>query len=143
MTQLTGIDAGCLYMETPNSFGHVNGLSVYERPSPEYQPYEAFRAQLESRLGELEPFRRRLVQVPFGLDHPYWILDPDFDLDFHLRHMALPEPGDDEQLALQVSRIIGRPMDRSRPLWEVYVLEGLKGGDFAVLTPSTARRVRS
>src|SRR5262245_42624962 len=133
LKQLTGIDAGFLYMETANSFGHVNGMSVYTPPSPDYQPYEAFRAQLESRLADLEPFRRRLVEVPFGLDHPYWILDPDFDLDFHIRHMALPSPGDDEQLALQISRIIGRPMDRTRPLWEAYVIEGMENGDFAVL----------
>jgi WS/DGAT/MGAT family acyltransferase len=134
LKQLSGVDASFLYMETPSSFGHVNGLSVYSRPYPEYEPYEAFRAQLEPRIAELDPFRRRLVNVPFGLDHPYWIDDPDFDLDFHLRHMALPAPGDDEQLALQVARIIGRPMDRSRPLWEVYVVDGLHGGDFAVLT---------
>jgi len=134
LKQLSGVDAGFLYMETGSSFGHVNSLSIYERPSADYEPYEAFRAQLEPRLPGLEPFLRRLVQVPFALDHPYWINDPDFDLDFHLRHMALPAPGDDEQLALQVSRIIGRPMDRSRPLWEVYVIEGMANGDFAVLT---------
>jgi diacylglycerol O-acyltransferase / wax synthase len=134
LKQLTGVDASFLYMETGSSFGHVNSLSMYERPSPDYQPYEAFRAQLEPRIPDLDPFRRRLVEVPLALDHPYWIDDPDFDLDFHLRHMALPAPGDEEQLALQVARIIGRPMDRSRPLWEVYVIEGLPNGDFAILT---------
>lgn len=134
MKQLTGLDASFLYMETPTSFGHVNGLGVYRRPDdPDYDPYEAFRAQLERRLHVLEPFRRRLVEVPMGLDHPYWINDPDFDLDFHLRHIAIPPPGDREQLAAQVARIIGRPMDRTKPLWEVYVMEGLEGGDFAVL----------
>ena len=76
--------------------------------------------------------RRRLVEVPFGLDHPYWIEDPDFDLDFHVRHMGLPPPGDQRQLAEQVARIVARPLDRSRPLWELYVIEGLEGGRFAV-----------
>jgi len=133
--QLTGIDANFLYMETATSFGHVNSLTVYERPDdPEFDPFEAYRNQLESRLHLLEPFRRRLVQVPFSLDHPYWINDPDFDLDFHVRHIAIPAPGTLEQLATQVARIIGRPVDRSRPLWEVYVFEGLESGDFAVLT---------
>jgi diacylglycerol O-acyltransferase / wax synthase len=133
--QLSGLDASFLYLETPHSFGHVSSLSVYSRPDdPGFNPFEAFRARLESRLGQLEPFRRRLVNVPLGIDHPYWIDDPDFDLDFHLRHQAIPPPGDLDQLGDQVARIIGRPMDRTRPLWEVYVIEGLPNGDFAVLT---------
>lgn len=135
MKQLTGIDANFLYMETASSFGHVNSLVVYERPDvDDFDPYEAFRNQLESRLHLLDPFRRRLVEVPFSLDHPWWINDPDFDLDFHVRHIAIPPPGNLEQLSTQVARIIGRPIDRSRPLWEAYVFEGLENGDFAVLT---------
>jgi len=134
LKQLSGLDASFLYMETPSTFGHVNSLSIYERPDdPEFSPFEAARAQVESRLELLEPFRRRLVEVPFGLDHPYWITDPDFDLDFHVRHIAIPPPGDDVQLGEQVARIIGRPMDRSRPLWEVYVMEGLQSGEWALL----------
>ena len=135
MKQLTGLDASFLYMETASSFGHVNGLGVYRRPDdPDYNPYEAFKAQVESRLHLLEPFRRRLVEVPLGLDHPWWINDPDFDIDFHVRHIAIPPPGDLEQLAAQVARIIGRPMDRTKPLWEAYVLEGLENDEFAILT---------
>lgn len=138
MRQLSGLDASFLYLETGSSFGHVNSLAVYERPKgkkhADFSPYAACRAQIESRLAMLEPFRRRIVEVPFGLDHPWWIMDPDFDLDFHLRHIAIPPPGDDEQLGEQIARIIGRPMDRSRPLWEIYVLEGLSSGDFGVLT---------
>jgi diacylglycerol O-acyltransferase / wax synthase len=134
MKQLTGLDASFLYMETGSSFGHVSSLSVFERPDdPDFKPFDVYRERLASKLDQLEPFRRRLVEVPFSLDHPYWIADPNFDLDFHLRHMAIPPPGDEDQLATQVARIIGRPMDRSRPLWEVYVLEGLEGDDFAVL----------
>jgi len=135
MKQLTGLDASFLYMETPSSFGHVSGLGIYQRPAddPDFDAYEAFKAQIESRLDLLEPFRRRLVEVPMGLDHPWWINDPDFDIDFHVRHIAIPPPGSMEQLAAQVARIIGRPMDRSRPLWEAYVLEGLPDGKFAVL----------
>ena len=135
MKQLTGLDASFLYMETPSSFGHVNGLGVYRRPDdPDFRPYEAFKAQIEERLHLLEPFRRRLVEVPLGLDHPYWINDPDFDIDFHVRHIAIPPPGDQEQLAAQVARIIGRPMDRTKPLWEVYVMEGLQNDEFAILS---------
>jgi WS/DGAT/MGAT family acyltransferase len=135
MKQLTGLDASFLYLETPTSYGHVSGLAIYQRPDdPGYRPYDAFRAQLERRLHLLAPFRRRLAEVPFGLDHPYWINDSDFDLDFHVRHLAIPAPGDHHQLTTQVARIIDRPLDRARPLWEAYVMEGLEGGDFAILT---------
>ena len=85
-------------------------------------------------------FRQRLVRVPFDLDHPYWIEDPDFDLEFHVRHIALPEPGDWRQLCIQVARLVSRPLDLDRPLWELYVIEGLDNvegvpqGSFAVVT---------
>ena len=135
MKQLSGLDATFLHMETANQFGHVSSLSIYERPSdPSYDSVSAWRRQIERRLHLLEPLRRRLVEVPFGLDHPYWIEDPNFDLDFHVRHTAIPPPGDDSQLEELVARIIGRPLDRSRPLWETYVIEGLPDGRFAVLT---------
>jgi diacylglycerol O-acyltransferase len=132
--QLTGLDGSFLYMETPTTFGHVNGLAIYERPSPDYDPYGAVYRRYASKVGELEPMRRRIVEVPMHLDHPYWIDDPNFDLDFHIRHMSLAPPGRPEQLADQIARIVGRPMDRTRPLWEVYVIEGLEDGTWALLT---------
>ena len=135
MQQLTGIDASFLYMETGRSYGHVSGLSIYQRPDdPEWSAYESFRRQIESRLPMLPPFRRRLVEVPFGLDHPYWVNDPDFDLDYHIRHVAVPPPGDIEQLCALVGRIVGRPLDRAHPLWEFWVIEGLPENRFATLT---------
>jgi diacylglycerol O-acyltransferase / wax synthase len=134
MKQLTGLDASFLYMETPTTFGHVNGLAFYTRPTPEFDPYEEVYRRFNAMVGRLEPLRRRLVSVPFGLDHPYWIDDPDFDLDYHVRHIGLAPPGAADQLADQVSRIVGRAMDRSRPLWEVYVIEGLADGRWAMLT---------
>lgn len=134
MKQLSGLDATFLHMETASQFGHVSSLSILRRPGPDYNPFLAWRAQVERRLHLLEPLRRRLVEVPFGLDHPFWIEDPDFDLDFHVRHTAVPPPGDDEQVAELVSRIIGRPLDRARPLWESYVVEGLPGDRFGLLT---------
>jgi WS/DGAT/MGAT family acyltransferase len=79
-------------------------------------------------------FRWRLVDVPFGLDHPYWVEDPSFDLDFHIRDTGAPPPGDDRALAEQVARIFARPLDRSRPLWELYLIHGLQGGFVAALT---------
>jgi diacylglycerol O-acyltransferase / wax synthase len=132
--QLTGLDAAFLYMETPTTFGHVTALMIFERPNPDYNPYAAVYAKYASLVGQLEPLRRRLVGVPFGLDHPYWVADPNFDLDFHVREIHLARPGMVDQLAEQVSRIVGRPMDRSRPLWEVYVIDGLHSGRWALLT---------
>jgi WS/DGAT/MGAT family acyltransferase len=136
MKQLTGLDASFLYMETPSQFGHVSSLSIYARPEdrPDYDPFSAWRDQIEARLHQLEPLRRRLRNAPLNLDHPFWIDDPDFDLDFHLRHTAVAPPGTDEQLGQLVARIIGRPLDRSRPLWETYVIEGLPDDRFGILT---------
>ncbi len=134
MKQLTGLDASFLYMETGTTFGHVNGLGIYQRPSPDFDPFEGVYKRFGSMVGHIEPMRRRLVTVPFQLDHPYWIEDPDFDLDFHVRHIGLAPPGADDQLAEQVSRIVGRPMDRTHPLWEAYVIEGLADDRWALLT---------
>ena len=82
-----------------------------------------------SRIGQFPQFRRRLVRVPLSLDRPYWVEDPEFDVEFHVRHIALPEPGDWRQLCIQVARLHSRPLDPSKPLWEVYVIEGLENVD--------------
>jgi diacylglycerol O-acyltransferase / wax synthase len=134
MKQLSGLDAAFLNMETPTTFAHVTGLMIFERPNPDYDPYATVYAKFGSLVGELEPLRRRVVGVPFGLDHPYWVFDPAFDLDFHVRELRLARPGLVDQLAEQVCRIVGRPMDRTRPLWEVYVIDGLQDGRWALLT---------
>jgi len=133
--QLSGLDASFLYMETASQFGHVSSLSIYERPDdPDYEPLSSWRHQIERRLHLLEPLRRRLRDVPFNLDHPYWVDDPSFDIDFHVRHTAVAPPGNDEQIGELVARIVGRPLDRRRPLWESYVIEGLPDDRFAILT---------
>jgi diacylglycerol O-acyltransferase / wax synthase len=133
--QLTGLDASFLFLESASQFGHVSSVSVYRRPDvPDYDPLAAWRDQIARRLPDLEPLRRRLRPVPFGIDHPYWVEDPDFDLDFHVRHTAAAPPGSDEQLGELVARIVARPLDRRRPLWETYVIEGLPDDRFAILT---------
>lgn len=135
MQQLTGLDTSFLNLETRTTYGHVCGLAIFD-PSTASVPatFEDTKQLIRDRIHLLPPYRRRLVEVPFGLDHPYWIEDPDFDLDFHVRHMGLPPPGDQRQLAEQVARIVARPLDRSRPLWELYVIEGLENGYVAQLT---------
>jgi diacylglycerol O-acyltransferase / wax synthase len=129
MQQLTGLDAAFLAMESRTTFGHVGSVEIVD-PSTAPQPLtlENFTRVIESRLALVPALRRRLVEVPFGLDQPYWIEDPDFDIEFHVRELALPAPGNDRQLADQVARLHARPLDRTRPLWEMYLIHGLEGG---------------
>jgi WS/DGAT/MGAT family acyltransferase len=125
------MDANFLNMETASVFGHVSSLTVFEPlPGSSGAGLEITKRAILSRIDQLEPYRRRLVTVPLGLDIPYWIDDPDFDIDYHVRHHAVPPPGTPQQLAEVVSRIISRPLDRTRPLWELYVIEGVEGGRY-------------
>lgn len=127
MQQLSGIDNSFLIIETGGQLGHVASYSTFDVSTLEPGSFfEALRATLEQRLHLLPPYRRKLVEVPLGLDRPYWIEDPDFDLDFHLRHIAVPPPGDRKQQAELVARLHSRPLDRARPLWEIYVIDGLE-----------------
>jgi WS/DGAT/MGAT family acyltransferase len=136
MRQLSTLDAQFLAVESARTYGHVGTLAIYDpstAPGGELTVKDLCRLVGE-RLHLLPPFRWRLVQVPFGLDLPYWIEDPDFDLDFHIRESAVPPPGNDERLAETVARIFARPLDRNRPLWEIYLIQGLSGGRVALLT---------
>jgi WS/DGAT/MGAT family acyltransferase len=135
MQRLTGLDASFLYLETPSSHMHVAGLMILDPSSvPGGIPLHRAKEVYGSRLHLAPPFRRRLVEVPFGLHHPLWIEDPDFDLDYHVRSTALPAPGTPEQLSALIGRLVAQPLDRTRPLWEVWVIEGLENGNVAVLT---------
>lgn len=135
MLRLTGLDASFLYMETPTTHMHVASTCIFDPASMRGgDVFEAVRSLVESRLALLPPFRRRLVEVPFQLHHPLWIEDPNFDLDFHVRRAALPAPGRDRELAEFAAGVMGRPLDRSRPLWEMYVVEGLAHGHIAIVT---------
>jgi WS/DGAT/MGAT family acyltransferase len=131
--QLSGLDNSFLTMESPTTYGHVSSLAIFDPQGTQFS-FDTVRALVDERLHLVAPFRRRLVGVPFSLDHPYWIEDPDFDLDFHLRHIAVPPPGDAQQLAELAARISARHLDRTKPLWEMYVIEGLDGGFIAELT---------
>src|SRR3954467_9815355 len=136
MRQLSSLDAQFLNMESRGTFGHVGSLAVYDpstAPGGELTVQDLCRL-VGQRLHLLPPFRWRLVDVPLGLDLPYWIEDPDFDLDFHIRESAGPPPGDDRHLAETVARIFARPLDRTRPLWELYLIHGLPDGRVGILT---------
>ena len=127
MQQLSGQDASFVYMETPSTPMHIGSVGIYD-PSTAPGGFVRFKDILkfiETRLGGARSFRERLVRVPLDLDHPYWIQDPDFDIEYHVRHIALPSPGDWRQLCIQVARLHSRPMDLTKPLWEFIIVEGL------------------
>jgi diacylglycerol O-acyltransferase len=142
MKQLGILDSAFVNLEQSNTPQHVGGIGIYD-PSTAPGGFVRFKdviASFERRLGNMPLFRTRLVEVPGGLDRPYWIKDANFDVEFHLRHIALPEPGDWRQLCIQTARLHSRPLDMSRPLWEAYIIEGLDNipnvpkGSFAVYT---------
>lgn len=127
MLQLSGQDASFVYLETPHTPMHIGSVGIYD-PSSAPGGFVRFKDILnfiQSRLGGARSFRQRLVRVPFDLDHPYWIEDPEFDIEFHVRHIALPKPGDWRQLCIQVARLHSRPLDLNKPLWEFTIVEGL------------------
>ena len=137
MRQLTSLDAQFLALESKRQVGHVGGLAIVDASTiPGGGDFDCahVKALLRERLPMLPPMRWRLAEVPLGLDYPYWVEDDSFDLDYHVREIGLPRPGNDQQLADQVARIHERPLDRAHPLWELYVIQGLDSGHTAVLT---------
>jgi WS/DGAT/MGAT family acyltransferase len=135
MKRLSGMDASFLYMETPSALAHVVGTLVLDpTDAPDGFGYDKVVQLLRSRMHLLEPFRRRLVWVPLNLGHPVWIEDPDFDLEAHVHRVVARAPGSMHDLADIVADVAGRPLDRSRPLWELSLVEGLADGHVAMVT---------
>ncbi len=142
MQQLSGMDASFLYLEAGNTPMHIGSLAIYDQSTAPggKVSFKEILQFFDERLHKARSFRQRLARVPLSLDHPYWIEDPDFDLEFHVRHIALPAPGDWRQLCIQAARLHARPLDRNKPLWEAYVIEGLDNvegvpkGSFALVT---------
>jgi diacylglycerol O-acyltransferase len=133
--RLTALDASFLYLEGPAMHMHVAGLSVLDpstRPDGRLR-FEDVEQAFASRLHMAPRLRQKVKMVPYGLTVPVWVDDAAFDLDFHLRRAALPSPGGRVELSQQVARILSRPLDRSKPLWELYVIEGLEDGHVATL----------
>jgi len=136
MQRLSGLDDTFLWMETASSYMHVASLIVVDGTTVEGGlTFERIRALYESRLDHAPPFRRRLVEVPFGIHHPVWIEDPDFDLDWHLREITLPPgEGDLEGLCRLAAKLVAIPLDRTRPLWELWIIRGIDDGHVGLLT---------
>jgi diacylglycerol O-acyltransferase / wax synthase len=142
MRQITGGDALFLYSDRQSRHQHISTIYIYDQSTVQDRPlrFKTILDNMEQRLGASPVYRQKLVEVPLNLDYPYWINDPEFDLEYHVRHIALPKPGDWRQLCILASRIHSRPLDMTRPVWEMYVIEGLDNigflppGAFAIMT---------
>ena len=134
MQRLSGMDTAFLYLETPTTHMQVQAVMVLDPSTvPGGYSFQKIRAHLAKRLPSIPEFRRRLASVPFDLHRPVWFDDPDFDLDYHLHHVAVPAPGSQEQVADIIGDIAGRPLDRSRPLWDFWVIEGVENDAVVVV----------
>jgi diacylglycerol O-acyltransferase / wax synthase len=129
--RLTAIDASFLHQEGPNSHMHVGGLSIFEGPPP---PFEDFLDSLRSRLHLVPRYRQKLSVPPLETGRPLWIDDPDFNIEYHVRQSALPHPGSEEQLLRLAARLFSQQLDRTKPLWETWLIEGLESGRFALIS---------
>jgi diacylglycerol O-acyltransferase len=132
--RLSGLDAGFLYMVTPTLHMHTLKVAVLEPPPGGGDPpLDWVRARIAERLHLVPVFRRRVVEVPFRFHHPVWIEDPDFAIEHHVRTVRVAEPGDARAMDGLIGELASRPLDRSRPLWELYLISGLEGGRIGVL----------
>ena len=135
VTQLSGQDAAFFYVEDSATPAHLGSLAIFSAEGARIG-YRRLLALIEGRLSQVPRYRQRVKEVAGGLIRPVWVDDEDFDITYHVRRSALPSPGTAEQLNELIARLISRPLDRTRPLWELYLIEGLEGGRFAMLTKS-------
>ncbi len=131
--RLSPLDVSFLYLEERSAPMHVGGVSIFEAPQDGFD-YDRLVELIRDRIAFVPRYRQRLRWIPGGIANPVWIDDENFDVGYHVRRSALPRPGTDAQLRELVGRIMSRRLDRSRPLWEMYLVEGLEGGRFALLT---------
>ena len=131
--RLSALDASFLYLEEASTPMHVGAVSIFRRPKAGFD-YDRLVDLIEQRIALVPRYRQKVRHVPGNLARPVWVDDPDFDVAYHVRRSALPKPGSDEQLTELVARLMSRPLDHARPLWEMYLVEGLARGRTAVLT---------
>jgi len=132
--RLSALDVSFLYLETPTTAMHVGGVARFEPPPDEPFDYEALCALVSRRIALVPRYRQKVRWVPGHIANPVWVDDEDFDITYHVRRSALPKPGSDDQLRQLVGRLQSRQLDRNRPLWEIYLVEGLADGRFAIIT---------
>ena len=131
MQRLSPVDVSFLDQEKQGAHMHVGAVMVFEGPPPSR---EDFREHIESRLHLVPRYRQKLAYPRFEMGRPLWVDDPRFNLDYHVRHTALPDPGSVEQLRLLTGRIFSQRLDRSKPLWELWLVQGLERGEFALIS---------
>jgi diacylglycerol O-acyltransferase / wax synthase len=131
LDRLSSIDASFLHQEGPTSHMHIGGVLIFDGPPPDFTEY---LDHVRGRLHLVPRYRQKLTTPPLESGRPLWVDDPDFNLEYHVRHTALPSPGTEEQLFLLAGRIASQPLDRSKPLWENWLIEGLEGNRFALIS---------
>ncbi len=131
LDRLTSIDASFLHQEGRSSHMHIGGVLIFDGPPPAFEDY---LDHVRGRLHLVPRYRQKLATPPLQAGRPLWVDDPDFNLEYHVRHTALPAPGSEEQLLLLVSRLASQRLDRSKPLWEMWLVEGLSDDRFAVIS---------
>jgi WS/DGAT/MGAT family acyltransferase len=131
--RLSALDASFLYLEEATTPMHVGGVAIFERPDSRFD-YEGLVELIEQRIALVPRYRQKVRHVPGNIARPVWVDDEDFDIAYHVRRSALPRPGSDRALAELVARLMSRPLDHTRPLWEMYLVEGLAGNRAAVIT---------
>lgn len=130
LSRLSAVDASFLVQERHGSHMHIGGVMIFEGPMPEI---DALKAHIRSRLHLVPRYRQRLVWAPMESGRPFWVDDPEFNISYHVRDAALPAPGNDEQLERMCARIFSQRLDRHKPLWEMWLIDGLAGGRFAMI----------
>ena len=131
LDRLSSIDASFLTNESSASHMHVGGILIFEGPPP---AYDDFVEHLRARLSLVPRFRQKLATPPLQTGRPFWVDDPSFNLTYHLRHTALPAPGGEDELRRLAGRVFSQQLDRSKPLWEVWLVQGLERNRFALLS---------
>jgi WS/DGAT/MGAT family acyltransferase len=131
MEWMSPIDSSFLHVENATTPMHIGGVSIFEGPPP---PFAELRAMVAGKLDLVPRYRQKVRSVPLAVAPPVWIDDPHFSLDYHLRHTAIPSPGTEEQLRQMASRVFSQHLDRDKPLWELWAVEGLEGGRWALLS---------
>lgn len=132
--RLSSLDVSFLYLETPTTAMHVGGVARFAPPQDGSFDYEGLCDLVARRISLVPRYRQKIRWVPGHLANPVWVDDEDFDINYHVRRSALPRPGSDDQLRELVGRLQSRQLDRNRPLWEIYLVEGLADGRFAIIT---------
>jgi diacylglycerol O-acyltransferase / wax synthase len=131
MEWMSPMDASFLHIEGPNNPMHIGGVSIFEGPAP---PFERLEDMVSRKLALVPRYRQKVRFIPLGLGRPVWVEDPHFNLAYHVRHTALPAPGDEDKLRRTAARIFAQHLDRSKPLWEIWMVEGLTANRWALLS---------